>query len=114
METLKILVMNWRDISHPKNGGAEVHINEIIRRWVKWGHDVTLLCGGYEGCSEYEVVEGIEIVRRGGPFSYQDPWFSRRGPAQHRIREPIGVDQPKGRRPGWAPSGHGRRKTEIS
>ena len=69
METLKILVMNWRDISHPKNGGAEVHINEVISRWVNWGHEVTLLCGKYEGCNEYELVNGVEIIRKGGPFS---------------------------------------------
>lgn len=69
METLKILVMNWRDICHPKKGGAEVHINEVISRWVNWGHEVTLLCGKYEGCKEYENFKGIEIIRKGGPFS---------------------------------------------
>jgi glycosyltransferase involved in cell wall biosynthesis len=69
METLKILIMNWRDISHPKNGGAEVHINEVISRWVDWGHKVTLLCGKYEGCKEYDLIDGIEIIRKGGPFS---------------------------------------------
>jgi len=67
VETLKLLVMNWRDITHPYAGGAEVHIHEVAKRWVKWGHEVTLFCGKYEGCKEYEEIDGVEIIRRGSP-----------------------------------------------
>ena len=69
METLKILVMNWRDITHPQAGGAEAYIHEASKRWVKWGHEVTLLCGKYDGCKEDDEIDGVEIIRRGGPFT---------------------------------------------
>lgn len=69
MESLKILVMNWRDITHPQAGGAEVHIHEIAKRWVKWGHEVTLLCRKYKGCKEDDEIDGVEIIRRGGPYT---------------------------------------------
>lgn len=61
--------MNWRDITHPYAGGAEVHIHEVAKRWVSWGHEVTLLCGKYEGCKEDDEIDGIEIIRRGGPYT---------------------------------------------
>lgn len=69
METLKILVMNWRDITHPQTGGAEVHISEVSKRWVKSGHEVTLLCGKYQDCKEDDMIDGIEIIRKGGPYT---------------------------------------------
>lgn len=69
METLKILVMNWRDIAHPGAGGAEVHVHEVAKRWVKLGHEVTLLCGKYDGCKEDDEIDGVEIIRRGGPYT---------------------------------------------
>ena len=49
MKALKILVFNWRDITHPWAGGAELHIHEISKRWIKQGHKVTLFCGKYKG-----------------------------------------------------------------
>jgi glycosyltransferase involved in cell wall biosynthesis len=58
--------MNWRDITHPWAGGAEVHIHEVAKRWVKRGHEVTLLCGKYQNCLEDEEIEGVKIMRRGG------------------------------------------------
>ena len=66
---MKILIMNWRDITHPQAGGAEAHIHEAVKRWVKWGHEVTLLCGRYEGCKEDDEIDGVGIIRRGGPFT---------------------------------------------
>jgi glycosyltransferase involved in cell wall biosynthesis len=66
---MKILVMNWRDITNPRAGGAEVHINEVAKRWVKWGHEVTLFCGKYEGCKEADNIEGVEIIRKGDAYT---------------------------------------------
>jgi len=58
--------MNWRDITHPWAGGAEVHIHEVAQRWVRRGHEVTLLCGKYQNCLNDEVIDGVKIIRRGG------------------------------------------------
>ena len=42
MESLSILVFNWRCWLNPEAGGAEVFTYENAKRWVKAGHEVTL------------------------------------------------------------------------
>ena len=66
---MRILVFNWRDITHPWAGGAELNIHEQAKRWVQAGCQVTLFCGAYEGHSRHANIDGIEIVRRGGRFT---------------------------------------------
>ena len=66
---MKILIFNWRDITHPLAGGCEVNIHELGKRIVEKGNEVTLLCGEYEGCKKREVIDGIEIIRRGGKYT---------------------------------------------
>jgi len=63
---MKILLLNWRDLVHPKAGGAEVYAYEIARHWVNSGHEVTWFCAAVEGHPAEEVKDGIRIVRRGG------------------------------------------------
>ncbi len=65
----RILVLNWRDNKHTWAGGAEVYIHELAKRWVKEGHQVTLFCGNDGQCARNEVVDGVQIVRRGGFFT---------------------------------------------
>jgi glycosyltransferase involved in cell wall biosynthesis len=62
---MNILALNWNDLKNPYAGGAEVHLEELLRRLVSYGHQVTLFCSGYSGCLPEEVVEGIRIIRRG-------------------------------------------------
>lgn len=62
---MRILALNWRDLGHPWAGGAEVCLDELTRRWVAWGHDVTVLAGAWDGCKPEELVGGVRIVRRG-------------------------------------------------
>jgi glycosyltransferase involved in cell wall biosynthesis len=67
---LRLLVINWRDIKNPEAGGAEVHLHEIFRRIAAMGHRVTLLASAFEGSAAEETVDGIEVVRRGGKFTF--------------------------------------------
>jgi len=67
---LKILAINWQDISNPQAGGAEVHLTEILTRLVQKGHSVTLLCSGYEGAAKAEEIDGIRIIRSGGRYTF--------------------------------------------
>ena len=60
-----VLILNWRDITHPQGGGAEKVTHEIARRWVAWGHRVTLFCASFSGALPEEVIDGVHIVRRG-------------------------------------------------
>jgi glycosyltransferase involved in cell wall biosynthesis len=62
---MNILALNWNDLKNPFAGGAEVHLEELLRRLVTYGHKVTLVCSGWPGCAEEEMVEGIRIIRRG-------------------------------------------------
>lgn len=62
----RILIYNWRDTKHIFGGGAEVYIQELAKRWVRDGNQVTIFCGNDGKNSRYEIIDGIEIIRRGG------------------------------------------------
>jgi glycosyltransferase involved in cell wall biosynthesis len=61
----RLLVLNWRDITHPRAGGAEKVTHEIARRWVTWGHQVTMFCASYRDAAPEESIDGVAVVRRG-------------------------------------------------
>ncbi len=63
---VRYLIFNWRDTKHSYAGGAELYIYEMAKRWVKKGNDVTIFCGNDGNNSRYEIVDGIEVIRRGG------------------------------------------------
>jgi len=59
---MKVLVINWRDIKNPEAGGAEVHIDEILKRKPKnW--TVDFVCAKYKGCKEIEKIHGYTVYR---------------------------------------------------
>lgn len=62
----RILIFNWRDTRHKFAGGAEVYIHELAKRWVEEGNQVTWFCGNDSLNPRNEVIEGIQIIRRGG------------------------------------------------
>ena len=67
---MKILALNWQDLTNPMAGGAEVHLEELLRRIAARGHEVTLFCSGYAGALPEEEIEGIRIIRRGSRYSF--------------------------------------------
>lgn len=62
----RMLIFNWRDTKHVQAGGAEMYVHEIAKRWVKDGNQVTLFAGNDGMSKRYEIVEGVEVIRRGG------------------------------------------------
>ena len=66
---MKILVLNWRDVSHPKSGGAEIVTMEHAKQWVKMGHSVVWLTAGYTGALSSELIDGVNIIRKAGSLS---------------------------------------------
>ena len=68
--SLRILVVNWQDRENPRAGGAEAHLHEVFGRLARWGHEVTLLCSGFEGGPERATLDGIEVHRVGGRHSF--------------------------------------------
>jgi glycosyltransferase involved in cell wall biosynthesis len=73
---VRFLAFNWRDPHHPEAGGAEVHLHEILRRFVARGHEVTQLASGFAGGAAEEVVDGVRVLRRGN--WYNANWALRR------------------------------------
>jgi glycosyltransferase involved in cell wall biosynthesis/O-antigen/teichoic acid export membrane protein len=64
----RILVCNWRDIAHPRAGGAEVYTHEVLQRWAAQGHAVTLFAGAVTGRAATEEMNGVKVVRGGSRF----------------------------------------------
>jgi glycosyltransferase involved in cell wall biosynthesis len=67
---MNLLALNWNDLTNPFAGGAEVHLEELLRRLVTYGHRVTLLCSGWPGCKAEETIAGIRIVRVGNRYTF--------------------------------------------
>ncbi|WP_233495914.1 glycosyltransferase family 4 protein [Geodermatophilus sp. TF02-6] len=65
----RILVLNWRDVRHPHAGGAEQYIHEIGARWVQAGVHVTWLTARAPGQAARDRLDGMHILRAGGPLS---------------------------------------------
>src|SRR4030043_37671 len=68
-EGLRILILNWRDTKHVWAGGAEVYVQEVAKRWVTGGHNVTVFCGWDGESLREEKIDGVKIIRRGGFFT---------------------------------------------
>ena len=75
---MRICAVNWQDIENPLGGGAETHLHEILDRLASWGHEVVLLCGGWDGCPPRATRNGVEIHRVGTrqsfPFHVRSYW----------------------------------------
>jgi glycosyltransferase involved in cell wall biosynthesis len=67
---MRILVANWQDIKNPRAGGAEIHLHEVFGRIARRGHEIALLVSGFEGGSQRDVVDGMQVHRVGGRYTY--------------------------------------------
>ena len=67
---MRILVLNWRDLEHPRAGGAEVRLHNVYERLVKKGHEVTLLATLFEGASKKSQSNGMRILRMGKDWNF--------------------------------------------
>jgi len=86
VESLKILIFNWRCWLNPEAGGAEVFTREVAKRWVKAGHEVTLFASEFPNCRREEIVDGVRVVRAGGKYGvyrkarkFYGKFFSKEG-----------------------------------
>ncbi len=64
---MRILLLNWRDVQNPTGGGAELLTHEMAKRWVSWGHTVTMFVSSFPGGRAEEEIDGVQIIRRGHP-----------------------------------------------
>jgi len=66
---MRILILNFRELANAAAGGAEVFTEEISKRLVQYGNDVTIFSSAFDGCEEDSYRTGIRIVRKGGKYS---------------------------------------------
>ena len=67
--SLRVLLLNWRDLHHPEAGGAEKYLVTVADGLAARGHDVTFRTAAYPGGLPVETVAGVRYVRRGGHYS---------------------------------------------
>jgi len=74
---MRILVLNYRDRTHPMAGGAEVHLHRIFGKLVELGHSVMLFTTNYKINSQLkkcapsrETLDGIKVIRQGGDLLF--------------------------------------------
>lgn len=60
-----VLVLNWRDLTHPEGGGSELYVENVARRLAAGGDRVTLFCADHGNAPRDEVKDGVRYVRRG-------------------------------------------------
>ncbi|MFC1722223.1 glycosyltransferase [Patescibacteria group bacterium] len=68
-KTTRILIYNWRDTKHVWAGGAEIYLQELSKRLIGRGYDITLFCGNDKKCSRTDTIDGVKIIRRGGFYT---------------------------------------------
>ncbi len=66
---LRFLILNWRDTKHKWAGGAESYVHELAKNLVDKGHQVTIFSGNDGKSKNREIIDGVEVVRRGGFFT---------------------------------------------
>jgi glycosyltransferase involved in cell wall biosynthesis len=85
---MRILILTWRDLAHTAAGGAEVYTEQVARRWVDAGHEVTLFAATVPGRPNEEVVDGYRVVRRGGRLTVYRAarrWYRENGIGQYDV-----------------------------
>ena len=73
---MRLLLVNWNDRENPHGGGAELHLHQIFGRLADRGHEITLLCSGWNGCQRRVTLDGISVHRVGTRYTF--PIVARR------------------------------------
>jgi glycosyltransferase involved in cell wall biosynthesis len=66
---MRILILTWRDLAHPQAGGAEVYTEQVAKRWVGQGHQITIFAAAVAGRPAVEKVDGYTVVRGGSRYT---------------------------------------------
>jgi glycosyltransferase involved in cell wall biosynthesis len=66
---LHIVLLDYRDVTHPEAGGAETYLQEIFGRIAAHGHRVTLICAGYQGAAPEDRIGRIRVLRQGNKLN---------------------------------------------
>lgn len=67
---MHVVALNWRDLKNPRAGGAEVHLEEILRYLGRQGHRCTLISSRFPGAARSEEADGYRVVRGGHEYDF--------------------------------------------
>ena len=62
---LHILILSDRDWTHPQAGGTGTNLSSQVRRWIAWGHRVSLIACSYPGARRCERLGPLTLHRVG-------------------------------------------------
>jgi glycosyltransferase involved in cell wall biosynthesis len=65
-ERLHILILSDRDWTHPQGGGTGTNLYSQVRRWLAWGHRVSVISCSYPGAAACERLGPLTLHRVGG------------------------------------------------
>lgn len=83
--SLRVLLLNWRDLNHPEAGGAEKYLVTVAEGLAARGHSVTFRTAAYPGALPEETVEGVHYLRRGGHYSIYPRAVLSRSQGRHDV-----------------------------
>ena len=83
--SLRVLLLNWRDLHHPEAGGAEKYLVTVAEGLAARGHTVTFRTAAYPGALPDETVAGVRYLRRGGHYSIYPRAFAATARASHDV-----------------------------
>lgn len=61
-----VVLLNWRDRTHPEGGGSELYAETLAHRLAARGEPVTMLCAAHPGAPREQAQDGVRLLRRGG------------------------------------------------
>ncbi|QPK83117.1 glycosyltransferase family 4 protein [Corynebacterium qintianiae] len=65
---MKILLLCWRDMTHPQGGGSERYIERVGEYLARQGHDVVLRTAAHTDAPRRTRKNGLRIERAGGKY----------------------------------------------
>lgn len=73
---MKILLLCWRDSTHPQGGGSERYLERVGEYLARQGHEVVYRTAGHTDAPRRSVREGVRYSRSGGKFTvYPKAWL---------------------------------------
>jgi len=66
---MKIIWFTWKDITHPRSGGAEFLGDRIATKLVEEGHEIIFITSNYKGAKKTEIHNGYKIIRIGNRYT---------------------------------------------
>ncbi|ANE09474.1 glycosyltransferase family 4 protein [Corynebacterium glutamicum] len=74
---MKILLLCWRDTTHPQGGGSERYLERVGEFLADQGHEVVFRTAGHTDAPRRFFRDGVRYSRSGGKFSvYPKAWVA--------------------------------------